>query len=391
MKKFITTLVTLTLLSSGMAYGRIPADPDYAPVIVSPPAKPAAATKPPVIPPTIIQPAPAPVEVPYKVPYNIVGPTKAMSSSAADYVSTAVAMNATANINSTAPTTTTTSAGTVTGTTVAETSTVKIPGQISFTTATNTSGSGVTKVANALQSALDSLPAGSVVTIEVTGTSSTGGTKKALETLAGARANSATDTLESKVDCPANVTCNFVAVNGGIAGPTVKSQAAKVELIITQPVTTYKTTPPVAPEPTFVAQVCPPICGWTPPATPTLGPPPTLPPTSTPTPTPTLTVKPTPTPTIIVDPTPTPQIVVDPTPTIITQPVVRTVNVPTNVCGVGGCTTVIVAQVVPVVSNPVAPVVPTVPTPRAPVVVTPTPVVTTPVVLPSPTSTKRPS
>ena len=384
MKKFITVLVTLTLFSSGVAHARIPADPDYAPIIVSKPP----IAKPATIPPTIIKPAPAPVEVPYKVPYNIVGPTTAMSSTAADYAATAVAMKATADITSSA--TTTTGAGVVTATTVAETSSVQIPGQINFTTGSNASAAGVTKVANALQSALDALPAGSVVTIEVTGTSSTGGTKKALETLAGARANSASSTLQNAVDCPANVTCNFVAVNGGIAGPTVKSQAAKVELTVTQPVTTFKTTPILVvdptPGPTFVAQVCPPICGWTPPATPTLGPPPTLPPTPTPSTTPTPSVKPTPTPTIIVDPTPTP------TPTIIVDPVVKTIEVPTNVCGVGGCNTIIVTQVVPVVSNPVTPVVPVVPTPRAPVVTAPNPVVSTPpVVVPTPTSTKRPS
>ena len=370
MKKFIMVFVTLTLFSSGVVHARIPADPDYAPIIVSPPP----IAKPATIPPTIIKPAPAPVEVPYKVPYNIVGSTTAMSSTAADYVATAVAMKATADITSSA--TITTSAGTVTSTTVAETSSVQIPGQINFTTGSNASAAGVTKVANALQSALDALPAGSVVTIEVTGTSSTGGTKKALETLAGARANSASSTLQNAVDCPANVTCNFVAVNGGIAGPTVKSQAAKVELTVTQPVTTFKTTPILVvdptPGPTFVAQVCPPICGWTPPPTPST--------------TPTPSVKPTPTPTIIVDPTPTP------TPTIIVDPVVKTIEVPTNVCGVGGCNTIIVTQVVPVVSNPVTPVVPVVPTPRAPVVTAPNPVVSTPpVVVPTPTSTKRPS
>ena len=376
MKKFITLLVTLTLLGSGVAHARIPADPDYAPIIVSPPP----IAKPATIPPTIIQPAPAPVEVPYKVPYNIVGPTTAMSSTAADYVATAVAMKATADITSSS--TTTTSAGTVTATTVAETSSVQIPGQINFTTGSNASAAGVTKVANALQSALDALPAGSVVTIEVTGTSSTGGTKTALETLAGARANSASSTLQNAVDCPANVTCNFVAVNGGIAGPTVKSQAAKVELTVTQPVTTFKTTPILVvdptPGPTFVAQVCPPICGWTPPPAPSA--------TPTPSTTPTPSVKPTPTPTIIVDPTPTP------TPTIIVDPVVKTIDVPTNVCGVGGCNTIIVTQVVPVVTNPVTPAVPVVPTPRAPVVSAPNPVVSTPpVAVPTPTSTKRPS
>ena len=374
MKKIITILVTMALFSSGVAHGRIPPDPDYAPIIVSPPP----IAKPATVPPTIIQPAPAPVEVPYKVPYNIVGPTTAMSSSVADYVATAVAMKATADITSSS--TTTTSAGTVTATTVAETSSVQIPGQINFTTGSNASAAGVTKVANALQSALDALPAGSVVTIEVTGTSSTGGTKKALETLAGARANSASSTLQNAVDCPVNVTCNFVAVNGGIAGSTVKSQAAKVELTVTQPVTSFKTTPILVvdptPGPTFVAQVCPPICGWTPPPAPS----------STPTPSVTPAVKATPTPTIIVDPTPIS------TPAIIVDPVGPTIEVPTTICGTGGCNTVIVTQVIPVISNPVTPVAPAVPTPRAPVVTSPNPVVSTPpVVVPTPTSTKRPS